>query len=70
MYKIALKTEEKIYYLTKNEDNAVYNVFGHSYIWGVKNIRLFRTLTDAKKVLQDMKRYGTGKNAYIVEEKE
>lgn len=67
MYKIALDTEEKTYYLTKTEEPAVRNLFGHSYIWGTKNVWKFKTKSEANKVLKDLKRFGTGKNAYIKE---
>ena len=67
MYKIALDTEEKTYYLVNREEPAVRNLFGHSYIWGTKDVRKFKTKAEANKVLKDLKRYGTGKNAYIKE---
>lgn len=69
MYKIALDTEEKTYYLTNDNLPSVKKFLGHSYIWGLDNIRLFKTKNEANKILKDLKRYGTGKNAYITEVK-
>ena len=43
-YVIKLPTEEKTYFLTNTYDQAVMNVFGCSYIWGLKkNRRIFKT---------------------------
>ena len=68
-YIIALNKELR-YYLSIVWCEAAEQVLEHGFTWTTKRDEFmrFRTKKDAKDKIQQLKRYGTGKDAVIVEE--
>ena len=65
---IVSESESKKYYLSKQYEQAVMNLFGCCYIWGCrKEARVFHTKKEAQATIKDMHRHNTGKDAFVEE---
>ena len=72
MYLIRMysESEKKYYYLSKQYDKAIEQVFGCCYVWGKRTqARTYKTKTDAQHEIRKMIWHGTGHNAEVYQVK-